>query len=598
MANSHYKSNLDDIKFNLFTLFDLESVTNDYPDCELDKETILGILEEIKRLSTEVLASSFSDHTIEKPTLDKDSHTITLAKELKESFSAYLDGGWNSLGIRKEIGGSPAPVLVMQAVNEMLVGSNPALYLYIAMMNFCNLLYIEGNSEQKRLAKLMFERNWCATMMLTEAEAGSDVGSGRSTAKLNADGSWSLKGSKRFITSGEHDLSENIIHFVLARPEGAKGGTKGLSLFIVPKFLVNEDGTLGKRNGVYVSSIESKLGINFSATCEMQLGEKEDCVGYLLGDKHDGIAQMFKIIEGARMMVAVKAISTLSTAYLTALDYAKERIQGYKLSDTSREQGLTPIINHLQVKHDLAFLKGASEGLRSLSFFVADIQDKIIKEPTREDYKSLNDFLLPILKGYGSEMAYNLIGNQALTIFGGSGYTTDWPIEQYLRDAKIDTLYEGTTNIQANDLYFRKIVKDSGVGLYTLLELINLRQDYAEEVINEKVALDKSIQSYQGAVEHLIALTMESVKNPNLLNEVGLLTRRLLEFSGDLLVGWLLLEGYCKAKEAVYNNDFVEGKLIGLKAFFNERVATLSNRLDLLKVRDGYTPLLDSFKFN
>ena len=442
MNNSHYISDLGDIEFNLFSLFEVEKFLLTNPEMEMDREVVVSILAEVERLAQEDLALSFSDSIFAEPELDNATGEVRLAAEFKEAFGKYLAGGWNEIGIAKELGGVQAPRTLQWAINELLVGANPALYLYITMMSFANMLYEEGNELQQKWAKIMFSKNWCATMMLTEAEAGSDVGAGRCKAMAKEDGSWSLTGSKRFITSGEHDLSENIIHLVLARPQGAKEGSKGLSLFIVPKFMINEDGSLGRRNGVYASGLESKMGIKYSATCEMQLGEKEECIGFLLGDKHEGIKQMFKIIENARMMVGVKAIATLSTAYLNALKYSQERVQGFRISDIGRTQGEVTIIEHLQVKEDLVFMKAMSEGLRSLIMFTASIQDRISVEPSNLDYISLNDFLLPVLKGYGSETAYRLIGEKALSIFGGSGYTKDWPLEQYLRDAKIDTLYE------------------------------------------------------------------------------------------------------------------------------------------------------------
>jgi alkylation response protein AidB-like acyl-CoA dehydrogenase len=268
MINKHYISDLKDIEFNLFNLFEIES-TSSFKNSELDKESLSAILQEIDRLAKETLSSGFSDSAFAKPTLDQYTGSVKLDPIHKESFEKYISGGWADLGIIKELGGSPIPRTFLWALSELLVGANPSLYLYITMMSFANILYEEGNDDQKKLAKYMFDKNWCATMMLTEAEAGSDVGAGLTKALQNEDGSWSLVGSKRFITSGDHDLSENIIHFVLARPEGAAKGTKGLSLFVVPKFLVNDDGTLGPRNGIFASGLESKMGINFSATCEM-----------------------------------------------------------------------------------------------------------------------------------------------------------------------------------------------------------------------------------------------------------------------------------------------------------------------------------------
>ena len=597
MNISHFQSDLPDMEFNLFTLFNLENILDKMPELGMDRETVISLLNEVNRLADEDLAKTFSDKSFTAPYFDKETKNVVLDPELKNSFEKYLAGGWNELGMAKELGGTPVPQLLQWSINEILVGANPALFLYITMMSFANLLVVEGNAKQREWAKLMFEKKWCATMMLTEADAGSDVGAGRTKATLRDDGSWSLTGSKRFITSGEHDLSDNIMHFVLARPEGAKLGTKGLSLFVVPKFHILEDGSLGARNGIYASSLEQKMGIKYSATCEMQLGEKEECIGYLLGDKHDGIKQMFKIIENARMMVGVKAIATLSTAYLGALKYAKERVQGFQITDTNRKEGQVAIIEHLQVKQDLALLKVMSEGLRSLIMFTASVQDEIISDPADVALHSLNDFLLPVLKGYGSETAYRLIGEKALSIYGGSGYTCDWPLEQYLRDAKIDTLYEGTTNIQANDLFFRKIIKDQGVGLSALLSRFQSRSSYPVEISHEVDIFKDSCLAYQNVVEYMVGLTMESVANPALLNLLTTKTNKLLNFTGELLLGWLVIESYAVASEQKLPEEIIASKLLNVKTFQREVLAKYVTEINLLTKDDDYSTYLENFRF-
>jgi alkylation response protein AidB-like acyl-CoA dehydrogenase len=592
MINKHYISDLKDIEFNLFNLFEIES-SSSFKNSELDKESLSAILQEIDRLAKETLSAGFSDSAFAKPTLDQYTGSVKLDPIHKESFEKYISGGWADLGIIKELGGSPVPRTFLWALSELLVGANPSLYLYITMMSFANILYEEGNDEQKKLAKFMFDKNWCATMMLTEAEAGSDVGAGLTKALKNEDGSWSLVGSKRFITSGDHNLSENIIHFVLARPEGAAKGTKGLSLFVVPKFLVNDDGTLGARNGIFASGLESKMGINFSATCEMQLGEKTTCVGYLLGDKHDGIKQMFKMIESARMMVGVKAIATLSTSYLNSAKYATERVQGFKLSDQSRSNGKIAIVNHSLVRHDLAFLKAMSEGLRSMVIFAATIQDEISMDTENQELVSLNNLILPIIKGYGSEESFNLIANQSLSIFGGSGYTQDWPIEQYLRDSKIDTLYEGTTNIQANDFFFRKIIKDNGVGLNALLSKLRKRETYPDVILAESLEFKKCLDEYEKSIGYLVSLCMDSTSNPHYLDFVGLKSKKLLEYSGDILVWWLLLESYVASENNYLPEKFVKGKLLNVKSFTYEKGNILGSKIAQLASNEDY---LDDFK--
>lgn len=596
MSNYHYKSNLDDILFNLFENYDLEQTLRDHPEYDLNKETVIDLLKEVERLASNELAASFSDHDNQLPILSNGK--VLLGPEIKKSFSAYLSGGWNLVGVNPEIGGVSMPKELLWAINELLVGANPGLYLYCAMMSFANVLFELGDKDQKELARLMVKNNWCATMMLTEPDAGSDVGSGTAKAKLNEDGTWSLTGTKRFITSGDHDLASNIIHFVLARPHGAKEGTKGLSLFILPKFLKDERGEYTRVNGVRAVNLESKMGIKHSATCEMVLGEHEPAIGYLLGGEHDGISQMFRIIEAARMMVGTKAIATLSTAYLNALDYAQIRVQGYAISDKHRSNGRVTIDQHPEVSKELLYLKSFSEGLRSLVLFGAHIQELAQNDPTHQEYNSLNDLLLPIIKGYGSEEAFALISNQALSIYGGAGYTTDYPIEQYLRDAKIDTLYEGTTNIQANDFFFRKIIKDQGYGLTELISIMKKDLEVAEELVSYKEEFLNLLTSYQASIEVLVGKFLEyySSEEPAIINELASKTRALLEVTGDLLLYWLLLNSATKGKHVATSEVFSKGKIYNVKIFSRERITKTRASIEQLGSKvGGYFPIDPKF---
>ena len=309
-------------------------------------------------------------------------------------------------------------------------------------------------------------------MVLTEPDAGSDVGAGRTKAVKQDDGSWHIDGVKRFITSGDSgDLVENIFHLVLARPEGAGPGTKGLSLFFVPKFLFDfETGEPGERNGVYVTNVEHKMGLKVSATCELSLGQHDvPAKGWLVGEVHDGIAQMFDVIEQARMMVGTKAIATLSTGYLNALEYAKTRVQGADMTQmTDKTAPRVTITHHPDVRRSLMTQKAYAEGLRALYLYTSTYQDTAVAKAVHgvdaELAVKVNDLLLPIVKGVGSEQAYAKL-TESLQTYGGSGFLQDYPIEQYIRDAKIDSLYEGTTAIQAQDFFFRKIVRDKGVAL-------------------------------------------------------------------------------------------------------------------------------------
>ncbi|NDI24618.1 MAG: acyl-CoA dehydrogenase, partial [Actinobacteria bacterium] len=351
----HYVANLRDIEFCLFDLLGRESILGKSIYADLDRPTVMGMLEEVKRLCENDLAASFIEGDRKGTDFNKATGDVKLPESFKKSYKAYVDGGWGLIDSPAELGGTLIPPSVRWAIAEMVLGSNPAVHIYASGFAFAQVAYVLGTDQQKKLAQHMVEKQWGATMMLTEPDAGSDVGAGRSKAVQQSDGTWHITGTKRFITSGDADIYDNIIHFVLARPEGHGPGTKGLSLFLIPKFMFDfETGKLGKRNGVYVTNVEHKMGLNVSATCEMNLGEKEPCVGYLLGEVHNGIFQMFKIIEFARMMVGTKAISTLSAGYQQALAYAKTRVQGGDMKDMANKASpRVTIINHPDVRRSL-----------------------------------------------------------------------------------------------------------------------------------------------------------------------------------------------------------------------------------------------------
>jgi hypothetical protein len=404
-----------------------------------------------------------------------------------------------------------------------------------------------GTPAQKKVAEQAIEGQWGYTMVLTEPDAGSDVGAGRTKAIQQPDGTWHIEGVKRFITSAEHDLTDNILHIVLARPEGAGPGTKGLSMFLVPKFQVNDDGSLGERNGVYATNVEHKMGLKASTTCELTFGAEHPAVGTLIGDVHDGIRQMFMIIEFARMMVGTKAIAALSTGYLNALDYAKTRVQGADLTQmTDKAAPRVTIMKHPDVRRSLLLQKSYAEGMRALVLYTASQQDAIQVAAARgaqdEMAVALNDLLLPIVKGVGSERGYEQLA-QSLQTLGGSGYLQDYPIEQYIRDAKIDSLYEGTTAIQGMDLYFRKIVRNQGAALTYLLDQV--REFAAADNGNgrlkkERAALARAADNVEGIVSAMNGFLGGSLEQAPQIYRVGLNTTRLLLALGDLVIGWLL----------------------------------------------------------
>ena len=540
----------------------------------------MGMLEEMKRLTENDLAASFVDGDRIGTDFNKATGDIKLPESFKKSYKAYVDGEWWRLDAPVELGGMKVPASVRWAIAEMVLGSNPAIHIYASGYAFAHVAHVLGTDVQKTMAKHMVERHWGATMQLTEPDAGSDVGAGRSKAVQQPDGTWHITGTKRFITSGDADIYDNIMHFTLARREGGGPGTKGLSLFLIPKFMFDlESGELGKRNGVYVTNVEHKMGLNVSATCEMNLGEKEPAVGYLLGDVHEGIAQMFKVIEFARMMVGTKAIATLSAGYQQALSYAKTRVQGgdMKVMNDKASPRVT-IIKHPDVRRSLMVQKAYSEGMRALVLYTASIQDEI--ELARaagdadklEDMEKLNDLLLPVVKGFGSEKSWTLLGTESLQTFGGSGFTQDWPLEQYVRDAKIDTLYEGTTAIQGLDFFFRKVVKDGGRALGLLGKEIQAFAESGGAHSEEKQALLKALGDLNGIIGVLVGHAMASQENSEEIYKVGLNTSRALMAVGDIIISWLLLRQADIAAEklaagAGKDADFYTGKIASAKFF-------------------------------
>jgi alkylation response protein AidB-like acyl-CoA dehydrogenase len=577
---SHYNANLRDIEFCLFDLLGREKVLGTSIYSELDRETAMGMLEEMKRLTENDLAASFVDGDRIGTDFNKATGDIKLPESFKKSYKAYVDGEWWRLDAPVELGGMRIPASIRWAIAEMVLGSNPAIHIYASGYAFAQVAHVLGTDVQKKMAKHMIDRHWGATMQLTEPDAGSDVGAGRTKAVEQADGTWHITGTKRYITSGDADIYENIMHFTLARREGGGPGTKGLSLFLIPKFMFDiETGELGKRNGVYVTGVESKMGLNVSATCEVNLGEKEPAVGYLLGDVHQGIAQMFKIIEFARMMVGTKAIATLSAGYLQALSYAKVRVQGgdLKVMNDKASPRVT-IIHHPDVRRSLMVQKAYSEGMRALVLYTASIQDEI--ELAREagdtekleTMEALNDLLLPVVKGFGSEKSWTLLGTESLQTFGGAGFTQDWPLEQYVRDAKIDTLYEGTTAIQGLDFFFRKVVKDGGRALGLLGKEIQAFAETGGVHAAEKQALLKALADLNGIIGVLIGHAMASQEKADEIYKVGLSSSRALMAVGDVIITWLLLRQADIAAEklaagAGKDSDFYTGKIASAKFF-------------------------------
>ncbi|EHI13933.1 acyl-CoA dehydrogenase [Mycolicibacterium thermoresistibile] len=610
---SHYKSNVRDQEFNLFEVFGVDKALGQGEYSDLDVDTAREMLAEISRLAEGPVAASFVEGDRNPPTFDPETHSVSLPENFKKSVRAVLDAGWDKVGIEEELGGMPMPRALVWALHEHLLGANPAVWMYGGGAGFASILYKLGNEQQKKWAKIAVERQWGSTMVLTEPDAGSDVGAGRTKAIEQPDGSWHIEGVKRFITSADSDdLFENIFHLVLARPEGAGPGTKGLSLFFVPKFLFDpETGEPGERNGVFVTNVEHKMGLKVSATCELAFGQHGvPAKGWLVGDVHEGIRQMFDVIEQARMMVGTKAIATLSTGYLNALEYAKERVQGADMTQmTDKTAPRVTITHHPDVRRSLMTQKAYAEGMRAMYLYTATYQDAAVAEAVHGVDADLamrvNDLLLPIVKGVGSEQAYAKL-TESLQTLGGSGFLQDYPIEQYIRDSKIDSLYEGTTAIQAQDFFFRKIVRDKGQALTYLsgqIEKFVKNESGNGRLKKERELLQTALNDVQAMTAAMTGYLMSAQEDPKNIYKVGLGSVRYLMSVGDLVIGWLLQEQAAVALEKLDagaegdERAFYEGKVAAASFFAKNFLPLLTSMRHVIENIDNEIMELDEAAF-
>ena len=609
----HYKSNVRDQVFNLFEVFEIDKALGQGQFADLDADTAKEMLGEMARLAEGPLADSFVEGDRNPPVFHPDTHTVTLPESFKKSVRAFIDGGWDKVGLVEELGGMPAPKALLWAVHEHVLGANPAVWMYAGGAGFAQIFYHLATEEQKKWAVLAAERGWGATMVLTEPDAGSDVGAGRTKAVKQDDGSWHIDGVKRFITSADSDdLFENILHLVLARPEGAGPGTKGLSLFFVPKYHFDPvTGEPGERNGAFVTNVEHKMGLKVSATCELTFGQHGiPAKGWLVGEVHDGIAQMFDVIEQARMMVGTKAIATLSTGYLNALEYAKNRVQGADLTQMmDKTAPRVTITHHPDVRRSLLTQKAYAEGMRALYLFTATYQDPEVAQAVNgvdaELAMKVNDLLLPIVKGCGSEQAYGKL-TESLQTLGGSGFLQDYPIEQYIRDAKIDSLYEGTTAIQAQDFFFRKIIRDKGVALAHVAGQIDefvKNESGNGRLKSERALLARALEDVQGMAAALTGYLMAAQEDPKSIYKVGLGSVRFLMSVGDLVMSWLLLRQAAVAIAALdagasgADRTFYEGKIAAASFFAKNFLPLLSGTRQVVESVDNEVMDLDEAAF-
>ncbi|GAA1555961.1 acyl-CoA dehydrogenase [Actinomadura kijaniata] len=611
---THYRSNLRDLYFTLFEVLGADRRMGAGPFAALDAVTARDVLAEVERLATGPVAASYTESDRNPPVYDPGTGSVEMPTPFRRSYRAYADAEWWRLDLPEELGGTPAPRALWWAAVEMVQGAQAPVFMFGSGPAFAGLLYRIGTPGQRRIAEIMVDRGWGATMALTEPDAGSDVGAGTTRAVRRPDGTWHIEGVKRFITSAEHDLEENIVHFVLARPEGAGPGTRGLSMFLVPKWTFDPvSGELTGRNGVHATNVEKKMGLRVSTTCELTFGHREPAVGLLVGEVHDGIAQMFRVIESARMQVGVKAIATLSTGYLNALEYARTRVQGPDLTRAADPAAPRVTIDrHPDVRRMLMLQKSYAEGLRALYLYTADRMDAAAQarhdgdEITAELAEGVNDLLLPVVKGAGSERACELLG-LALQTFGGSGYLQDHPLEQYLRDTRIDTLYEGTTGIQGQDLFFRKIVRDRCRAWGALTGEISAFLTGIENearLKREHDALGAALDDVRAMVDTMLGWQRAAAHDPAEVYRVGQNTTRLLMSVGDLAVGWLLARQAAVALTTLDTGSadaddtaFYQGKLAAARFFAGTVLPELTARLAALRDTDNALMDLDAAAF-
>src|SRR5262244_1698599 len=463
-----YKADLRELSFVLLEQFRLGELLGKAPFDAWGENEARAVLEAAYRFAREVLGPLNAAGDREGCRIE--AGQVKTPKGFQDAWKQLYENGFKSLGVAAEHGGQDAPRALTVLVEELLSGANPAFNMYPGLAFGAAETIIEcGTPEQsKGYAEKMLDGTWGGTMCLTEPHAGSDVGAAKTSAKRLGNGRYAIKGTKVFISGGDHDLAENIIHLVLARVENAPPGTKGLSLFIVPKRRINPDGSSGASNDVQVGSIEHKMGINGSATCVLNFGDADQCIGELVGGvENAGMSQMFRMMNGARIAVAVQGLGVLSSAYLNAVSYAKERKQGahYKFwKDPTKPR--VPIIEHPDVRRMLLEMKANTEGIRALLVKLTMHLDRARRLAGVDDEKAAYhhgqvELLTPIVKAYSSDTAFRLCA-QAIQVYGGAGYLKDHPVEQYCRDAKIFSIYEGTNHIQAMDLVGRKLGQAGG----------------------------------------------------------------------------------------------------------------------------------------
>jgi alkylation response protein AidB-like acyl-CoA dehydrogenase len=590
---NRYRADLREFRFRLFEQFGLGQLLGTAPYADWGEDEVNMVLDEVYKFVCERLGPLNAIGDAEGCTLE--GGKVKTPPGFKEAWDALNEAGWTMLSVPAEHGGQGAPFALQTVVAELMSGANTSFNMYPALTSgAAEVITAFGSPAQIELyAKRMFAGQWGGTMCLTEPQAGSDVGAATTRAIKLADGRYKIQGTKIFISAGDHDLTRTIVHMVLARTEGAPEGTRGLSLFIVPRDKVAPDGTVGGSNDVSVGNIEHKMGIKGSSTCVLNFGENDDCVGELVGpEEHQGMKQMFHLMNHARIGVGVQGVAVASAAYLSALDYAKERKQGPSIRQWKNPAApKVPIILHPDVRRMLIDMKARVEGIRALILKLAVHHDRerVLKgtDPAQAAYhKSQIDLLVPLVKAYGSDQAFRVC-ETAMQTYGGAGYCADHPVEQYCRDAKIFSIYEGTNHIQAMDLVGRKLAQKNGANLQAFVADVGkfVEQHREHPRVKDGVAvLAKAMEALTGTAMRLFGWSQMGQ-----IELVPLAANAFLEMMAETTVGWLLLDGAVIAVREAGERDpgdpdqaFYAGKLHSALHFAHSVLPNVATRAAML----------------
>lgn len=580
-----------DVDFVLFEQFQLDELSKNEVFADFNKKTIDMIVTEVRGLAVKEILPTMKvgDHVGCK----YEKGEVTTPQEYKRAWALLQEGEWLAPTRDPKWGGQGMPETLALAIRDYLFGANSALLLFGSLTHgAARLVELFGTDAQKEIyLKKMYTGQWSGTMLLTESEAGSDLGALTTTATRNPDGTFSLTGNKIFITGGDQDLTENIIHQTLARIEGAPAGSRGISLFLVPKFRVNADGTPGESNDVVCTGIEEKMGLHGSSTCSLALGGKGSCIGMLLGEENKGLAEMFVMMNEERLVVGLQAMACASSSYLHALEFARTRIQGPMLG--SKDAKGVAIINHPDVRRMLMTMKVYVEGMRSLLYFIANCEDKkhlAQSDEEKETYQDLIDVLIPLGKGYVSDRSVQVC-DMGIQVFGGYGYTSEYPVEQLLRDARICPIYEGTNGIQAMDLLGRKLGLKKGKLFTTLMAKMQHTVSEAKAVEAVKplaAAVESSMAKLREVGTHLGKMAMSAETHKAFANAA-----LFLEASGDVVMGWMLLWRACIAAKKIESGakakdlTYYQGQVKSAEFFITSVLPVTLGRMDALMNASG-----------